>query len=261
MTDKDDQHIATLYRQSSQEEPPARLDHAVLEQARKAARTRPASTLGAAWVAAGTLAMIGIIGVILVSLWQDRQVLVAPPVMLEEAAVPRDDDTDAKEAGDAPAEVGSRREQQPAVTEKSLPPRPDSSQRQQMDSFYGKQTGAARERAAAPSFGAAGEAAMDGLVASPVPLPEITAPDMAAGYWLETIRFGEQAAALALQTRLRSLDLPVELRETGAAPDPEWQVLVGPLADTAAVERARGVLDDLGIPSRILDNGQQTADN
>lgn len=66
ITEDQDSRISDLYRQSSQETPPAHIDRAVLELAGKSVRRRPWSPFGNHWVAGGALAGVVVLSVALV---------------------------------------------------------------------------------------------------------------------------------------------------------------------------------------------------
>ena len=66
MTDDHDSRISGLYQQSSQETPPAHLDRAVMDMARKSVRRRAFSPFGNHWVAGGTMAAVVMLSVLLI---------------------------------------------------------------------------------------------------------------------------------------------------------------------------------------------------
>jgi cell division protein FtsN len=65
-TEDHDSRISDLYRQSSQETPPAHIDRAVLVMARKSVRRRLLSPFGNHWVAGGALAGVVVLSVLLI---------------------------------------------------------------------------------------------------------------------------------------------------------------------------------------------------
>ena len=66
MTEDHDNRIADLYQQSSQETPPAHLDRAVMDMARKPVRRRAFSPFCNRWVAGGALVGVVMLSVLLI---------------------------------------------------------------------------------------------------------------------------------------------------------------------------------------------------
>jgi cell division protein FtsN len=79
LMDERDDSLAQLYIRSSREEPPAQIDLAVMELARKSVRRRAGPPVGKRWLAAGAAAGVALVGVTLVLLVQEQTSLTAPP--------------------------------------------------------------------------------------------------------------------------------------------------------------------------------------
>ena len=73
-----DSRISDLYQQSSQETPPAHVDRAVLDRARKSVRPRAFSPFGNHWVAGGALASVVVLSVLLILILPRQQESYAP---------------------------------------------------------------------------------------------------------------------------------------------------------------------------------------
>ncbi|HHJ15101.1 MAG TPA: hypothetical protein ENJ80_00195 [Gammaproteobacteria bacterium] len=86
----EDDRIRELYRQARDEAPPAHLDHAILETARKATarRARAVSPFSGRWQVPAALAAVLVVAVLLVPLLEhepvDSELQVPAPVVLEE---------------------------------------------------------------------------------------------------------------------------------------------------------------------------------
>ena len=77
--DERDDSLARLYRRSSREEPPAQVDLAVMEMARRASRRAPWSPFGNHWLATGAVAAVALVSVVLVVFMQEQSSLTALP--------------------------------------------------------------------------------------------------------------------------------------------------------------------------------------
>ncbi|MEZ5540965.1 MAG: SPOR domain-containing protein [Pseudomonadota bacterium] len=109
--DEQDDSIAQLYRRSSREEPPAQLDLAVLELARRALRRRAWSPFGGNWLATGGVAAVALLSVVLVVLMQEQADISAPPQAPAEREVPQ-----------APASAGTTTAHEAGRIRLPLPP-------------------------------------------------------------------------------------------------------------------------------------------
>ena len=99
MSEVSDSRISDLYQQSSQETPPAHVDRAVLDRARKSVRPVAFSPFGNHWVAGGALASVVVLSVLLILVVPRQQDSYAPgqdemapagdalPAMHEDASV------------------------------------------------------------------------------------------------------------------------------------------------------------------------------
>jgi len=85
MDDRDDS-LAQLYRRSSREEPPAQVDLAVMELARRSVKRRAWSPFGSPWLAGGAVAAVALVGVVLVVFMQEQTSLTALPEATRSAA-------------------------------------------------------------------------------------------------------------------------------------------------------------------------------
>ena len=244
MTDRDER-ITSLYRHSSREEPPAALDHAVLRQARKAVKPRRAAApFGNAWMAAGSLVTVCLVGVLLVSILPERTIIEGVPYELEEqAGVERsasESDGQREIMPDSPA----------LLDEYSLDLRNEI--RQPAPAVTG-QSGEGAAKSRPPITDSAGVPAL-----APVPqrlqslkksvesmsgTPEI--------YYLQTGLFRDPANIPALRSRLAAAGLAVVVDEVSVDALHWHRVRVGPLRTRAALDHARHQLDELGIAFKL----------
>ncbi len=78
MSEQHDSKISELYQTSSQETPPAHIDHAVLSMARKSAPRRAYSPFGNHWVAGGAMVGVVVLSVLLIIAMPPQPDIYAP---------------------------------------------------------------------------------------------------------------------------------------------------------------------------------------
>ena len=78
MSEQHDSKISELYQTSSQETPPAHIDHAVLSMARKSAPRRAYSPFGNHWVAGGAMLGVVVLSVLLIIAMPPQPDIYAP---------------------------------------------------------------------------------------------------------------------------------------------------------------------------------------
>jgi len=243
MTDSNER-ITSLYRHSSREEPPAALDHAVLRQARKSVnRRRAAAPFGNPWMAAGSLATVCLVGVLLVLLLPERTMIDGVPDMLEEEASMERSATESdrlrKTKPDSPV----------MLNEDS----PDSRQELRAPASAAEMTGQSGSDAAksrSPVFDSLivvpNEAAVpqrsQKLQKSVEPLPTTS-----EFHYLQTGQFIDPAGIPALRARLEAAGLAVVVDEVSVDGTRRHRVRVGPFHGRAALDHAREQLEGLGI--------------
>lgn len=241
MTADHDSRISDLYRQSSQETPPAHLDQAVMGRARKSVRRRVYSTFGSNRVARGALLGVVLLCVLLLldvpqqpdinAPLQEMQapLSVAPPAMHEEVVPP------GLSSPVLPAEMEDTRAvpAAPAVRfdlQESLP---------EIDVVVPEE--GKRERALQLQKSSREEAA--GFA--------VTVP---AGPWyLQAGYFHERARADALKEKLLDMGLKCEIREVPLDEAAVYhRVLIGPFADLDVLNTSRQELDGLGFETQLV---------
>ena len=239
MTADHDNRISDLYRQSSQETPPAHLDQAVMDRARKSVRRRMYSPFGSNLVARGALLGVVLLCVLLLlDVPQQPDIHVplqdmaaplsdAPPAMRKEAVQPglsspalpaeTEDLQDAPAAPAAPAARFNLRERLPEM--EVLVPEADNQERSLQLQKPGKE-----------------EAAGIAVIAPAGPWY------LQAGYFHERVRADE------LQEKLLGLGFKCEIREVPLDEAAVYhRVLIGPFADLDALNTSRRELDELGF--------------
>jgi cell division septation protein DedD len=252
MTDSNER-ITSLYRHASREEPPAALDHAVLQQARQAVkRRRAAAPFGNPWMAAGSLVTVCLVGVLLVLLLPERTMINGVPYMLEEeAGVERpvlESDRLRETSPDSPAMLNenlpdSRRELRapaPAAEMTGQSGSDAAKSRSPMFDFYT----VVPDEAAAPQRS-------QQLQKSGEPLPAVR-----EFHYLQTGLFRDPASIPALRTRLAAAGLAVVVDEVSVDATRWHRVRVGPFRTRQALEHARQQLEELGIAYTLETSGE-----
>lgn len=228
MADAKDKHLSGLYRQFSREEPPAALDRAVMELARKSLRRRTLAPFGNHRVAAGALAGICIVSVLLVVLLPEQTDVLDLPLSLQEAEVPaleqREEIIHLKSAADEA--VGGM----PGGAQ-------DGDVARERFDFYSVLPEAQRE---AP--------AMEPVIAPAAPTPPPLQAGRAVSYVLQIDGFSSLAEASAMQDKLTFMRLDSRiLQAAGEGMQPGYRIHVGPYMDLNELDRVQAQLDKRGI--------------
>lgn len=239
MTEHQDRRLGELYRQASQETPPAHLDHGVLDMARKSVRRRLWSSFGGDRLArAATVAVVVLSALVILTLppASDRS---EPEVELRapSSGAPALERKQRPAAGTAAPQSSAQDLAQPAAP---TAPATASESNDAMPEAAGtieKAESRARKKQ------------------QPVPLEEVTglaSPAPAAGYYLWAGTFRERAQAQRLKTQVNGLgmDCDIEKLRVGAA-DILYRVRVGPYRDLAGLKNARDKLAASGIEATI----------
>jgi cell division protein FtsN len=241
MSEDHDSRISDLYRQSSQETPPAHLDRAVLDAARKSVRSRVFSPFGNNWIARGAMAGVVVLCVMLIldvprqpEPYAPEQDAVAPssevqPKKREEAArpgaLPSELSAEKKARREAPAAPGARFDFYDVLPElEVIVPEDDT------------------------------PAVMKQLVAPATEAPASAAATTPAEAWyLQAGSFRDKARADALQAKLAELGFKCEIQEaTVNKTDIYYRVRVGPFTDSEALENSKQKLGELRIETQVV---------
>jgi len=222
MTEDHDSRIADLYRQSSQETPPAHLDWAVMDRARKSVRRWGYSPFGNNWFARG--AMVGVV-VLCVMLLLDV------PQQPESYAPVQDAVAPPSETRELPAEAEKKRE---------APAAPRA-----LYDFYER-----LPEVVVPDEEDPGHSLL--LQKSTKEKPASIAATIPAGIWyLQAGSFHERARADELKMKLTGLGFKCEIHEAHIDDtDVFYHVRVGPFADLEALNKSRQKLDESGVETR-----------
>ncbi|MGD8620235.1 MAG: SPOR domain-containing protein [Thiogranum sp.] len=239
MTEPQDRRLGELYRKASQETPPAHLDHAVMDMARKSVRRSLWSSLGGDWLAgAATVAVVVLSALVILTL---------PP---------------ASDRSESEVGLQAPSSDVPAMERKQRPAAGTAAPRQSAQDLA--QPAAPTAPATASEFNdAMPEAARTIEKAEsrvrkkqqPVPLDEaagLASPAPAAAYYLWAGTFRERAQAQRLKTQVKGLGMDCDIEElhVGAA-DILYRVRVGPYRDLAGLKNARDKLAASGIEATI----------
>ncbi len=290
--DERDDSLAQLYIRSSREEPPAQIDLAVMELARKSVRRRSGPPFGNRWLAAGAAAGVALVGVALVLLVQEQTSLTAPPEATRRSvpmAVPdagrerdsngvtislplpppgrmQDSDQDTVERSALPereapqprSALTGQAQARPGGTPAADQPR-EPGQRQPRFDFY-KTLPEMQVVVPPPSEPVTGQAT------APQPAPEPAVPGRppqaaaraapAAGYYLQVGAFRAADSAGRFRTRIESLGLPAGIEDIVLDNQETWhRVRVGPYHDLTSLDEARRTLKTQGIDSLLVKTG------
>jgi cell division protein FtsN len=229
MTDDKDSRLSSLYRQSSREEPPARLDRGVMELAGKSVRRRTLAPFGSHWMAAGALAGICIVSVLLVVLLPEQSGLLDLPQSRQEAAAPA--------TGLQPERrnLKSAEDEVAGGLDASDVTRPEVA-RERFD-FYTLLPEVEREVPAEER----------GITPAAPPAPMLQATP-AATYFLEIEGFSTRAQAVAMQDKLAFMRLDSRIQQ-GDRTQSGYRILVGPYTDLNELDRVQALLEKRGIKS------------
>ena len=241
MTEEHDNRISELYRQSSQETPPAHLDQAVMEQARKSVRRRGYSPFGNNWFARG--AMVGVV-VLCVMLMLDVPQQPESYAPVQDAVAPSSDAPSATRKEAVRPRVLSS--ELPAAAEKKREaPTAPKARFQLYEELQDMEVDVPEEEPRAV------------LKQAPAPVaeePAGLASRVPAGIWyLQAGSFRDKARADALKVKLTGLGFKCEIQEV-SIDDMEvfYYVRVGPFADPEVLDQSRQKLGELGIETRTV---------
>ena len=241
MTTDHDNRISDLYRQSSQETPPARLDRAVMDRARKSVRRRVYSPFGSNWFARG--AMVGVV-VLCVMLILDVPQQPEPYAPVQDAVAPSSDTlSETRKKAARPRVLSS---EMPAEAEKKL--EAPAAPKAQYD-FYELLP---EMEVVVPDEEDLGHSLL--LQKSTKEKPAGIVATVPAGIWyLQAGSFREKARADELKVKLTGLGFKCDIRGV-SIDDMEvfYHVRVGPFADLEALNKLRQKLDELGVETQMI---------
>ena len=241
MTEEHDNRIADLYRQSSQETPPAHLDRAVMDRARKSVRRWGYSPFGNNWFARG--AMVGVV-VLCVMLILDVPQQPDSYVPEQDAVAPSSDAL--SEMRKEAARTRALSSELPAETErKREAPAAPKAQFQLYEELQDMEVIVPENEP---------RAVMKQAPAAVAEEPAGLASRVPAGIWyLQAGSFRDKARADALKVKLTGLGFKCEIREDSIDDaDVFYHVRVGPFSDPEALDKSRQKLGELGIETRTV---------
>jgi cell division protein FtsN len=241
MTEEHDNRIADLYRQSSQETPPAHLDRAVMDRARKSVRRWGYSPFGNNWFARG--AMVGVV-VLCVMLILDVPQQPEPYAPVQDAVAPPSETLSETRNEAARPRVLSSELPAEAEKKREAPAAPKA----QYD-FYELLP---EMEVVVPDEEDPGHSLL--LQKSTKEKPAGIAATVPAGIWyLQAGSFQERARADELKVKLTGLGFKCEIREV-SIDDMEvfYYVRVGPFADPEVLDQSRQKLGELGIETQLV---------
>ncbi len=249
MTEDRDNRISDLYQQSSQETPPAHLDRAVMDMARKSVRRRAFSPFGNHWVAGGALVGVVMLSVLLILTvpQQEPYLLVpeqdavaplrnAPSEMRKEAVRRRvlssDIAADAEETSQVPAAPRPQFDFHETLPDLEVVVPED-------EGMILHELKRSTKQLQAPAT----EKPASATVAAPQGI-----------YYLQAGSFREKDRATGLKEKLVELGFECEIQVVSINnKDVYHRVRVGPFADLEALDESRQKLDELGIEARTVE--------
>lgn len=234
MADDKDARLSSLYRACSREEPPAHVDRAVMELARRSVARRTLIPFGNHRVAVGALAGICIVTVLLVVLLPERGGVPDLPQNLQDAEAPE------------PGLLEKRHYREPANDE-TVGGAPGSLEESDVVperfNFYSVMPEAEQEAPAGERIAPS--------VAIPAPWRASTVPGQegrAAVYVLQIDGFSSLAQAEAMQDKLAFMRLDASI-EPVTGTQGGYRIRVGPYTDLNELDRVQAQLDKRGIKS------------
>jgi len=284
--DEPDSNLARLYRRSSREEPPAQLDLAVMEMARRSIRRGGWAPFGDHRLAVGALAAVALVSVILVTVMKDPgrpptkgagalsvpdagTVRLPLPTLKEQRA--RDAaDADGRGAGtvregpDRPAaQAGEGQTSPPGGTAPAERPLTAGPQQPRFDFYKTLPEMQVVVPPPAPDRGTDAAVSVEKapVMPSPVPqtgpVPAVEAPapspepvDSAGGFYLQAGAFRAADYAARFRERLEALGLPAGVEAIKLDNQETWhRVRIGPYRDPAAIAEVQARLKAQGIDS------------
>jgi cell division septation protein DedD len=239
MTESRDHRLAELYRQASRETPPAQLDHAVMDLARKSVGRRLWTPFGGGRLAGAATVAVVVLSVLVI--------LTVPPA--EHRHVPG---VDLRAPGSDSQEI--RRKAQPAAgTAATQAPAQGRAQPEAPTA-----PAASREFSnAMPEAVRALEKAENGARTRQAPVPreeadDLVSPGPAAGYYLWAGTFRERAQAQRMKAIIDGLGMDCDIETLRVdATGILYRVRVGPYRDLSGLEIARDRLAASGIAATI----------
>ena len=272
MSEAPDDRLSELYQQSSHETPPAHLDRAILELARKSVRRRSFSPFGNPWVSGLAMAGVAVISVILV--------LTLPQQPSEyglselDTITSQDDEMAAskKESGqwlalpgDAVSEPVAREEAAatPRLLQKSGHPQSIRQDAAPAAEFRKNALPAPKQKLelldTSPAMKAivAEKASKTRVLKRSASVAGITtglaAPGLTRKIYLQAGTFRDELHANKLQKMLVEQGYKCEIREVATAgAETDFRVYVGPFADAGALDNTRQQLQRSGIETEIV---------
>lgn len=245
----DDNRIAELYQQSSQETPPARIDRAVMDMARKPVGRRAFSPFGNHWVAGGTMAAVVMLSVLLI---------LTVPQQERHLIVPEQDV--ASSSRDAPSkkrqEAADRRELLLEIPAKSEEKRQVPAAPRAKSDFYEALSGTEvnvpeDEGLMSRESGMSGKILQAPVAEKPASATVAVPPVI---HYLQVGSFREKDRAIGLQDKLLELGFKCELQMVSINnKDVYHRVRVGPFTDPEALDTARKKLGELGLDAQVVE--------
>jgi len=247
MSEQHDSKILDLYQTSSQETPPAHIDHAVLSMARKSVPRRAFSPFGNHWVAGGAMVGVVVLSVLLIIAMPPQPDIYAP----EEDAIDY---------------LNQRLPEQ--LPEKRPEKQREYEQGKALKSEMFDSTDAEREEPAAPKprfdfYSVVPEAEVvipedeiqSGLQQAPAAKESARAASVlpAEAIYLQAGSFRAKTHAEVLKTQLIALGFTCEVQTIGIDNANMYhRVRVGPFTDYIALDKSRQKLRELGYETQVV---------
>jgi cell division protein FtsN len=254
VTEAQDKKIADLYQHSSQETPPAHVDRAVMDRARKSVRRRVFAPFGDNRVAHGAMVGVVILSVLLLMDVPQQPDAYAP---VRDTAAPTKEKREILERNAQPGDVllyDAGGAEKGVEKKRAVPAAPRArfdayEEMQELEVIAPEEEARIRRQQApalAPAPAAAQAAEEPASLASKIP----TGP-----WYMKAGVFQDKEGAEALKLKLTELGFKCEIEEaTVSNTDIDYRVRVGPFADPEALDEARQKLGELGIEAGTINN-------
>ena len=246
MTEDHDSKISDLYRQSSQETPPAHVDRAVMDRARKSVRRRVFAPFGDNWLAHGAMVGVVILSILLLLDVPPQPDTYAPA---RDVVAPSKEKREILERNVQPGDVlldyaGSIEK---GVEKKRVVPAAPEGRFDAHEEMQELEVVVPQEDSRMRMMQAPAPAAEE---------PASLASKITAGpYYLEAGSFRDKERAGELKLKLTELGFKCEIMKVtvnNAAID--YRVRVGPFSDLETLDKMRQKLGELGIEARTANH-------
>ena len=255
MSEQHDSKISELYQTSSQETPPAHIDHAVLSMARKSAPRRAYSPFGNHWVAGGAMVGVVVLSVLLIIAMPPQPDIYAPE---EDARDYLNQQLPEQLSEQLPEKRSEKQPEQQREREQGK-----TLKLEMFDSADAEHEGPAAPKPRFDFYKVVPETEVvipedeiqTGLQQAPAAKESARAASVlpAEAIYLQAGSFRDKTHAEVLKTQLIALGFKCEVQAIGIDnANMYYRVRVGPFTDYVALDKSRQKLRELGYETQLL---------